>query len=174
MSEVIDHGRLLDSYRSVNFYDAPFSSIAEEGRALFLLNWLETAVSKADPLFLNWPAYVALEQRGQEACIVARDAAAGGSIAGYAVYLIAPSLHFSLMLGIADIYYVSEAYRRGWLPSKLFRVAEAMLRARGVQEVYTGLKCHVRPGRGRTDLEPFFRRLGYRPMEKLMRKRIAV
>lgn len=156
----------------VVFHECPFSSLRWEGGALFAMHWLEASADTSIPLDVNWPAYEALEAAGLELCVAARQ---GGVLIGYAVYLLAPLMHYrQRIVADCDVFFMRESDRHGWAGVQLFREAERLLRARGVHDVYARVKLHVKPGRGRSDLSPLFRYLGYRPVEVIHRKRLDI
>jgi GNAT superfamily N-acetyltransferase len=154
----------------VQFSEERFSDLRTEGAALFEAHWREAATDHAVPLDVNWDAYRAFEDVGGVVTITARR---GGELVGYAVYIVAPHPRYrSLIVADSDVFFLRPADRRGRVGIELFRYAERVLLARGVRLLTMRIKLHVRPGRGRSTLEPLARRLGYRPIELLCEKRV--
>jgi GNAT superfamily N-acetyltransferase len=155
----------------VTFWQSTFSQLRAEGLPLFLLHWAEASADRSVPLAVDWECFKALERIDAELCIAVRR---DGKLIGYAVYLIHTHLHYQgYRVAEADVFFLHEEDREGWIGIKLFQIAEELLRARGVDEVWQRAKLHVKPGRGRSDLGPLFRYLGYRPVETVYRKRLS-
>lgn len=155
----------------VLFHETTFSSLRVEGSALFAQHWAEANASADVPLDVDWEQFERIEAAGFEVCVAARLAAV---LIGYAVYIWHPSTHYrGFTVAEADAFFLREEDRRGSVGIRLFRFAEDLLRARGVHQVHQRVKLHVRPGRGRSDLGPLFRFLGYDAIETLYRKRIG-
>lgn len=182
MSEVaeVDFGKLLGYHGKIAFFDAPATSIREEGRPLFLRHWLEAAPVKSRPLSIHWPTYEERERQGIEVCIIARDTQPPGwsteespaPLAGYALYMLYRHVLYGTVVADGEAFYLARQYRKGWLGMRLIREAEKVLYERGADEVWHRLEAHVRPGRGRSDLQPLFRYLGYKAVEVAMRRRL--
>jgi len=162
--------RLLARHRGVTFHEERFSWLRHEGDHLLQMHYREASADLSVPLDMNWELYEKLEQAGVEACVVARK---DSEPIGYAVYIIVPQLHYRRAVADDDLYFIHPRYRSGWLGVKLFRVAEALVREHGASVICARVKFHVKPGRGRGDLGPVFRYLGYRPIETHWQKRIA-
>lgn len=158
--------------KAVTYERCPFTSLRAEGEAsgMFLAHWCEASADPSLPLNVDWEAFRGMEAAGLEVCIAARR---GGRLIGYAVYLVCPALHYrGWIVADADVFYLEPEDRRGWVGVNLFRAAEAALKEKGVDEVWQRVKLHVKPGRGRSDLGPLFRHLGYRAVETAYRKRL--
>jgi GNAT superfamily N-acetyltransferase len=162
--------RLLARHRGYTFHEERFSWLRGEGDHLFEQHYREASADLGIPLDVNWELFEKVELAGIEVCVVARKQSAA---IGYAVYLIAPHMHYAHTIAEADVFFIDPAHRSGWLGVKLFRVAEDLLREKGVAEVHNRVKLHVKPGRGGRTLGVLFRFLGYRPVEVSYRKRIA-
>lgn len=163
--------RILARHRGFTFHEERFSWLRHDrGQALFERHYEEASADLSVPLDPNWELYDTLEQKGLEACVVVRKE---GVPIGYVVYLMAPHLHYDHIVADADVFFILPEYRIGWLGVKLFRVAEDLLRDRGVSEICNRVKLHVQPGRGGRDLGVLFKFLGYRPVETNYRKRIV-
>jgi GNAT superfamily N-acetyltransferase len=162
--------RLLARHRGVSFHEERFSWLRYEGEHLFQPHYREASADLSVPLDVNWEIYERAEQAGIETCVVARR---NSVPVGYVVYFMCPSLHYSYVVADADVFYLDPAFRKGWLAMRMFGVAEALLKEKGVSEIWTRVKLHVKPGRGSRDAGVLFRYLGYRPVETNYRKRIA-
>lgn len=155
----------------VTYAEERFTALREEGRALFQLHWLEATADHSVPLDIWWQAFEQLEEAGAMLTVTARI---GGHLVGYATYVMHPHLHYhGRLIAQSDAFFLLPAARRGHVGIKLFRVAEEKLRLRGVAEIWNREKDHVRPGRGRSTIAPVFRRLGFRPVEHVWRKRVG-
>lgn len=162
---------IFDVWRGLTFEEERFSSLRDEGAALFEAHYREASADLSVPLEVDWAMFERLEDAGMEVCIAARDR---GRLIGYAVYILHPHLHYrGLSVAEVDVFFLNPADRRGSTGMRLFRAAERVLALRGVQEIWNRVKLHVKPGRGRSDLGPLFRRLGYRAVETTYRKRIV-
>lgn len=161
----------LGECSGVVFREETFSRLRAEGSPLFLAHWHEATADRSVPLDVDWALFEQIERADMEVCITARRS---GVLIGYAVYLVHDHLHYrGLKVAEADVFFLNEDDRAGFVGIKLFQVAEALLQERGVNEVWQRVKLHVRPGRGRSDLGPLFTYLGYRPVETIYRKRIG-
>lgn len=159
------------AHGTVVFHQCRFTALRDEGHALFVAHWMEASADTSVPLEIDWPLFELAEENGAEVCIAARW---GNVLIGYAVYIVHRHLHYrDHIVAEADAFYVHPYHRTGWVGVRLFEVAEEVLAQRGVHEIHQRVKRHVRTGRGRSDVGPVFRYLGYRPTETVYRKRIA-
>jgi GNAT superfamily N-acetyltransferase len=135
---------------------------------LLPVHWEEVArdrdVIKLDP---DWAQYFAMEDAGGVHMVVARHE---GRMIGYAVYFVRPHLHYRKSLSaICDVYFILPEFRRGRVGIEFFRYAEATLKAKGVQKIFTGTKVRTAAGT-RGDKSAIFEHLGYSLTEKLYTK----
>ena len=163
--------RLLARHRGISFHEERFSWLRFEAEHLFVAHYREASADLSVPLEINWEFYEKLEQADLTVCVVAR--AKSGLPVGYAVFVLTPHLHYRMLQGANDVFFLAPEYRRGWLGVKLLRLAEHALKERGVGQIVTPIKLHVRPGKRGTDVGPLFRYLGYRPIEMVYSKRIV-
>jgi GNAT superfamily N-acetyltransferase len=161
---------LLARYRGVSFHEERLSWLRDEAAALFEHHYREASADLSVPLAMNWEMYERLEQAGLEACVIMRK---DGAPIGYAVYVMAPHMHYQTIVADADLFFIEPAHRSGWLGVKIFRVAEDLLREKGVNDMCNRVKLHVQPGRGGRDLGVMFRFMGYKPIETIYKKRIG-
>lgn len=162
--------RLLARHRGYTFNEERFCWLRYSGKPLFEQHYREASADLSVPLDPNWDLYEKLEQQGLETCVTVRKE---GALVGYAVYLLSPHLHYDHVVAEADVFFIDPAHRSGWLGVKLFQLTEDLLREKGVSEICSRVKLHVKPGRGGRDLGMLFEFLGYRPVETNYRKRIA-
>jgi GNAT superfamily N-acetyltransferase len=116
------------------------------------------------PLNPNYVEYDRLHETGQLHVTAARHE---GKCVGYLTAIVRPHLHYASSLSaFYDLYYVTPKARRGMVGVKLFTEAEAALRARGVERLFTGTKLSK-------DASLIFERLGWEPAERLFVKWIG-
>ncbi len=133
----------LSEVKGVTFTREKLTDLRDEGEKMFLEHWREANVDASLPLDPDWALYERMEELDMEVCVVAR---ADGRLVGYAVYLIVPTLHYRHKAGVADVFYIEPAYRKGWVGIELFRVVERLLRERGVPVMETRVKTHLNVG----------------------------
>jgi len=110
------------------------------------------------PADVDWEAMLRLEDIGILRLMVARNA---GELVGYAVFLLAPALHYKgKLFAHDDAFFLSAPHRKGGNGFKLFKAAETMLREAGVDRIV----CHEKFTK--VDLSTFFKHLGYRVSER--------
>lgn len=124
---------------------------------LLPLHFEELALNKDKvPLDPQYEVYLEREKRGELLMMVVRD---NGRLIGYFIGFVAPGLHYKTCLTLTmDIFYVHPEYRGNSTGFKLFRTVEAEAKARGVQRMFVGSKCHK-------DASWLFEKLGYEPVE---------
>lgn len=128
----------------------------------WVAHWNEVALHKDEiPLDPDFGEYQRLHDAGQIHCTVARSR---GLCVGYAVLVIRRHLHYRTSLtGFFDLYYIDPRFRRGWTGVRLFRHAEAEMRRRGVERLFTGTKVSL-------DMSMIFKRLGWTETERVHTK----
>jgi|SRR5882672_8977580 len=136
----------------------PFAPFLEEVKPLLHDHWLELALDQERvPLDPQYDVYLERDRRGEMSVIALRDA---GALVGYAVFFVAPGLHYKTCLtATMDIFWTRPEVRGAMGGVKLFRAAEAELKRRGVQRMFVGSKCHK-------DASFLFERLGYVEVER--------
>ena len=128
----------------------------EDIKPLVFEHW-EYVTDHEWPVDIDWPTFFRLEDTGILRVMTARD---GDKLVGYALFVLAPALHYrNKLLAHDDAFYLAPAYRKGGNGFQLFRAAEAMLREAGVDRIV----CHEKL---KVPLEAFFIRLGFHAAER--------
>lgn len=138
--------------------------IRDEMTPLITPHWEEVALNKAEiPLDVDWDWYGGLQDAGVLHCTTAR---ADGKLVGYALFIVSGSLRYrGLRMAENDVFYLAPEYRRGLEGARLFKAAEAHLKAKGCTKMLLKTKLHK-------DLDVLFRRLGFKPIERYYSKLI--
>jgi len=134
-----------------------YSSVIPELRPLLHEHYKELALNQDKvPLQPRWGVYEQAEAADDLLMVICRD---NGTVIGYFVGFIAPGLHYETCLTCKmDIFYVAPSHRGGSLGIRLFKYVERELKARGVQRIFVGSKCHA-------DASVLFERLKYSKVE---------
>lgn len=124
---------------------------------LLPLHYEELALNQDKvPLDPQYDIYIERERRGELMFMVVRDA---GQLVGYFIGFVAPGLHYQTCLTlIMDIFFIHPEHRGNSTGFKLFKAVEAEAKARGVQRMFVGSKCHL-------DASFLFEKLGYERCE---------
>lgn len=147
----------------ITYQEEPFGMVVEEAAPLLARHWAEVAPY---PQFELRPDYARYRAMGPSLCVCTmRD---DGRMVGYAIYVIGPNLHYAqVMWSSSDIFWVDPAYRRSTAGFRLFKFAEARLKARGAQVMHTVCK-QTHPEAVR-----LLERLGHRQIEVGLTKLIG-
>lgn len=142
---------------------------AEDRRGFELLQaHYEEVAADADviPVDPDWDYYLEQERLGRFKTFVARR---GGVVIGYVAFFIGPHRQSrSTKVAFADLLYLTPDERRGRLGQRLIEGAEPQLREWGCKRI-----VHTIPVEGGPDperVERMYRRMGYRPYERLVQK----
>lgn len=109
------------------------------------------------PFEPDYNAYVDAQERGHMVCVSCRD---DGKLIGLICFFIHPYLYSQrYVLAIEDLFYVDQAYRKGWIGIRLLKYAEKVLKSRGVDIINVVCKAHQ-------DKSSLYERLGYKHTEK--------
>jgi GNAT superfamily N-acetyltransferase len=148
--------------REVTFHTEPWSACLPDISQHWSAHWNEVALHKDEiPLDPDFDEYARIEKAGQLHCSVARHR---GVCVGYAVVIVRRHLHYKTSLsGYFDLYYLHPNFRAGWAGVRLFRHAEAVMRKRGVERLFTGTKVSL-------DASVIFKRLGWDESERVWAK----
>ncbi|WP_161596261.1 GNAT family N-acetyltransferase [Rhodanobacter glycinis] len=126
----------------ITFAVEPWSSFRHDAGRLWVKHWEEVAVHQ-DVISLNvdYDQYDRQDAYGALYIIVARHK---GEIVGYWAGLIRAHLHYADSLtAYTDVYFVEKEYRKRGVGQDLFAFVEKMLKARGVQRIFTATKLHL-------------------------------
>jgi len=142
-----------------------WSDVKDEMAPLWEKHYREVAVNqdkiKLDP---DYDTYAAFEQVGMLCIVVARK---DGKIIGYHFSIVRPHLHYKSSLScFTDIYFIDPEYRAGRIPLKLFQKVEEVMKAKGVQKMFTGTKLSL-------DAGPLFEYMGWTETERLYIKMVG-
>lgn len=135
-----------------------FTACIPELKAVIGQHWEKLALDKDKvPLDPQWHVYVAKEQQGEVCFIAMRDR---GALVGYAIFFIAPGLHYRTCLtAIMDIWNVLPDHEGPKALLTLWKAVETELKRRGVDRVFVGEKLHRPCGK-------LYAYLGYEPVEQ--------
>jgi GNAT superfamily N-acetyltransferase len=139
--------------------------VVEEIQPLLTEHWAEIAQYPDIALNPDFAYYRAAEAAGQLRIYTARHSS--HALIGYAIYLLAPALHYQQSLQAKqDVLYISEPHRLGRVGWRLIQFADEQLKATGVQLVYQHQKV-AHPALGRV-----LERLGYVQSDVLWARRL--
>lgn len=136
----------------------------EKFYALTERHWKEVAIDQDRyPLDIHWDLFASLDKKGKLAMYTVR---VEGRLVGYAVWALAQRAHYKTStLAECDAFWLDPGMRGHQIGTRLMQYSEAQLRARDVDVIVNRSKLH-----GHLDLDPFFRALGYEPIERVYRK----
>ena len=142
----------------------PIGDVVEEYLPLMKRQAEEVGEGEIDP---NLPWFFAQARAGILKIFAARR---DGVLVGYIVFLVCPSTwNVKILMGIANMFWLSPAERFGWSGINLFRNAEKALKELGVQRVDFYPKIDLCNDKGYT-VASLLERLGYRKVEWRMTK----
>jgi len=143
------------------YEDVKFSDVVVEIKDLFPQHYDELCVSKEFPLSPDYGGYKRLCDAGMLRCVTCR---ADGEMIGYIVFIVQPHLHYSTcMTAFEDMYFIKKEFRKGRIGIRLFKYAEDVLRAIGVNRIILHTKVHM-------DNSRLFEYLDYKNTDKLFSK----
>lgn len=134
-----------------------FTDVLPELQPMLPLHYEELALNQDKvPLSPQFDVYLQRDERGEVMFVTLRHE---GNLVGYFIGFVAPGLHYSTCLTLTlDVFWLHPDHRGGRGGWKLFRFVEQAAKARGVQRMYVGSKCHK-------DASWLFEKLGYEPCE---------
>jgi len=145
----------------------PLSQLTREIRPLFTRHWREIALNRDIPLDPDWERYLAYEFGGVLHVLTVR---VDGVLAGYLFVCVGPHLHYaSTTWAVVDMFWLDPLHRFGWTGIKMFRELEKRMRQMRVRVIHVSEKIHFTNPRGEA-VGTIFRRIGYRPIEKVWAK----
>ena len=141
----------------ITYQEERIGDFLEEVKPLLQKHYEEISASKAFPLSPDYVAYVQMQSLEMLTCVTCRD---DGVLIGYIAYFVKPHLHYlTCKTAVEDLYFIEPEYRKGMTGIKLFKKAEEVLKAKGVQRIIMSCKTNL-------DHTKIFERLGYRFFEK--------
>jgi len=126
---------------------------------------IEETASTLGPLDVHLELYFLMEEQGTLHTIVARDDE--GKVIGYMTCTISVHPHHqTVLLGTQDAFFVHKDHRNSSVGTKIIKKAEKVLIERGAQHLtmfYSESK----------DLKKYYERLGYKPIEHTVYKKVG-
>jgi L-amino acid N-acyltransferase YncA len=149
--------------RRLAFERERMDDVFAEIQPLLKLHFAEIAHYADIPLDPDYRRYRRMEEAGALRVFTVRVL---GALKGYAIFCVAPSLHYQGSLqAVQDILYLDPEEREGRLGLKLIQYADGELKAEGVQVVVQHIKAAH-------DFSPILKRLGYELQDYLYTKRL--
>jgi GNAT superfamily N-acetyltransferase len=141
--------------------DANLNSFLDELKLLTPLLYDELCVTKDFPLAPDWDQYERLLKADMLRCVTCR---AGDELIGYVVFIVHPHLHYkTCKTAFEDMHFIRKDHRKGRVGIRLFKYAEEMLKAIGVNRIIVHTKVHL-------DNSKLFEYLDYKNTDKLFTK----
>lgn len=148
----------------MRFAREPIASVFEQIQPLLREHWREIAAFPDIPLDPDFQQYRLAESQGQLRIFTVR---AGERLVGYAIYFLAPALHYCrTLIAKQDILYLAPDHRRGLTGWKLLKYADERLKGDGVQCVFH----HVKAAH---NFSPVLERMGYELTELTYSRRLT-
>jgi GNAT superfamily N-acetyltransferase len=146
----------------LTFTVEPWAQVWPELAPFWEQHWREVAIDQDHiKLDINLGWYDEMAACGMLHVVVARDA---GQVVGYLLAMVRYHPRYKTSLtGIVDIYWLHPSYRRGYNGSRLLKYAEASLRQRGCERLYSAVKLSL-------DVGKVYERLGWIATERLYTK----
>lgn len=148
----------------LTYQEESFESLRHVLPSLFKRHWEEVALDKTKiKLQPDWDRYIMLDRTGYLKMLTVRHE---GTLVGYHIVVIMGHLHYADSLtAFPDIYYLLPEYRGGWAGVKLFTEMMNILRALGVQKMYTMSKVHRSANGRELNTAKMLKRLGFKHVE---------
>lgn len=138
-------------------------TVLEEIKPLLRAHWVEIAHYKDIPLLPQWAGYQRAEQEDKLRIYTVRNP----DLIGYAVYAVAPAIHYSsTLIAVQDVLYLAPEHRHGRVGWRLIEFADTELRAEGVQVVVQHQKI-AHPTLGK-----ILERMGYEQQDIIWTRRL--
>jgi len=110
------------------------------------------------PLDPNVEGYAGLDKAGMLQILTARQ---DGKLIGYCIFVISQSLQSrKVIVGTQNLWFVTKEKRRGGIAGRLYLKSIALMRAKGVKNIYPHYYV-----RGDAKLKRFFERLGAKELQ---------
>lgn len=138
--------------------------VIEDVEPLLQLHYEELCINRdVVKLAPRWDVYAALEQAGAFVIYTAREA---GELVGYSAYFVNQNMHYAdLTVGMNDVFYIRDDYRRGTTAMRFLKHCEAELKSIGVRKLVYHCKAA-------NNFAPILHRLGFRDEEVMTAKLI--
>ena len=108
------------------------TDIIDELQPLITVHWAEVT-GDGPPLDPNWTAFRTLDADGIVRVLTVRSDA---ELVGYIIFILCPALHYrTVLLAHDDAFYLKPEHRKGTLGIRMFKEAEKMLAADGVDRI---------------------------------------
>ena len=138
-----------------------FAALWPAAQPLMLEHWEEVGADKGQAKFsLDVPTFEVLDKCGMLQVVVARNA---GRIVGYSMVIVRKHMHYDLLCGFEDAFFLSPKERKGLAGVRLLRETAKAAKARGVQKLFWHSKT-IKP------LGTLFERLGYVKSDEIYSK----
>lgn len=142
---------------AITYQEERLPDFLEEVKPLLQQHYEEISASKTFPLSPNYASYIVAQENEILTCVTCRD---GDVLVGYIAFFVMPHIHYlTCKTAHEDLYFIKPEYRKGMTGIKLFKKAEEVLKAKGVQRIIMSCKTNL-------DHTSIFERLGYRFFEK--------
>lgn len=114
-------------------------------QALWIEHYDEIATNKDKmPMQPDIETFMEMERQGKLQILVARIA---GCMIGYQVSIIARHLHYSVLCGYEDSYFLTKKHRKGFAGIRLIKEAIRHMKNRGVKKIFFHTKAFADKGR---------------------------
>ena len=142
---------------AITYQEEKLTDFLEEVKPILEQHYDEISVTKNFPLSPDYVAYIQMQELGFLTCVTCRK---DGVLIGYIAFFVRPHLHYlTCKTAVEDLYFVQKEHRQGMVGIKLFKKAEEILKAKGVQRIILSCKTNL-------DHSKIFEHLGYRFFEK--------
>lgn len=148
--------------KKITFQVESATALIEEIRPLLQAHYEEIARHR-DKIALNpdYSRYEEMDRQGLLHAVTVRDE---GRLVGYYISFVVPHLHYmDHLMALNDIVFISKPYRKGFTAIRMFKFAEASLRARGVSKTHINIKLAH-------DFGPVLERIGFVEIERIYEK----
>ncbi len=149
----------------MRFQQESYADLIEEMRPLVEAHYDELALDKDIPLEPDHDKYSVLNEMGVIQVFTARDDK--DNLVGYALYMVAPNLHYkSSLQANQDVLFVHKDFRRGGFGSDFIDWCDETLKTMGVQKTYHHVKPNI------CDFGPLLVKKGYKMCDVIYSKRL--
>jgi hypothetical protein len=140
------------------------ATVIDEIKPLLDAHYAEIAHYQDIPVNVAYEKYLAVEALGRLRIYTVRSR---GELVGYAIFTLAPSLHYSGSLqAMQDVLYLHPWYRKGRVGMRFIEWCDSQLRVDGAQVVYQHQKI-AHPALGK-----LLARIGYEAIDTIWARRL--